>query len=203
MRDNSRFNRSARAVCAVMGFGMLSVTSVSLAHSPPHSQQSGAHSHHDHSHHEHSHHEHGAHVHGELAISIAMVERELMLTWRVPAGDMVGFEHAPNDAEQRQQIQRHLDWVEGAEWLDFTGIETCSLTNAQATSGQLASHSPGHNDIEAILEWQCQQPLQPSQLHIDIAEQYPAITKIRYEWLTERQAGSGSVASSLGIITIR
>lgn len=180
--------KTALGCCAALATWVgLSAASVSWAHTP-HSDE---------------HRQHGAHVHGELALSIAIVERDIMMTWQVPAGDVVGFEHPPENTEQRQKIERQLAWIESAQWLHFEGIDACTLNTASATSDQLQDGASGHNDIEATFEWRCPNPLQLSELTIDIHQRYPAISKIRYEWLTERQAGTGTVASSLGTITVR
>lgn len=172
------------------------VSATALAHSPHQ---------HEHNHsHNHAHtHSHGAHVHGEVAVSIAAVDNELMISWRSPAGDVVGFEHAPENDEQREEIERQLAWLATADWVSFDGRSQCSLADAQAQSEQLQADRSGHNDIYVDLHWRCNESLSLRQVSLDITDRFPALTTIRYEWVTESQAGSGSVESSLGTIRLR
>lgn len=62
-------------------------------------------------HQEHHHHQHGslgAHEHGIMQMDIALEGEQLYIALQTPAGDLVGFEHAPETMEQQRKLEETL-----------------------------------------------------------------------------------------------
>lgn len=62
----------------------------------------------DHDHHDHGseHRQHGAHVHGVIEANIAQDGEHLLFEVTAPGADVVGFEHAPKNEEQKQTLSQ-------------------------------------------------------------------------------------------------
>ena len=54
------------------------------------------------------HREHGAHVHGHGTLDIVVEGEELVAELRIPAANVVGFEHAPRDDAEREAVRHAL-----------------------------------------------------------------------------------------------
>ena len=52
--------------------------------------------------------EHDAHEHGHGALDIVVEGEELVMELRIPAVNVVGFEHAPGDDSEREAIRQAL-----------------------------------------------------------------------------------------------
>ena len=62
------------------------------------------HQHHNHEHHDHQHHNHEAHVHGAWEMFAALDDAELSVTVKGPIVDMLGFEAAPANDQERKAV---------------------------------------------------------------------------------------------------
>ncbi|WP_159739538.1 zinc uptake protein ZrgA [Vibrio atypicus] len=79
--------------------------------------------------------QHDAHVHGEVELNIAQDGQELLIEITAPGADVVGFEHAPENDQQKQTLAQAVKTLNSAN-LVF------SLT--QAADCQLSHYSVSH-----------------------------------------------------------
>lgn len=85
--------------------------------------------------------EQAAHVHGTTAITLAVVDGTFELELVAPGMDLVGFEHAPRDAQQTQAVAAATATLErSGDWLAFEPGGSCIVTQANARS-----HGFGHD----------------------------------------------------------
>lgn len=87
-----------------------------------------------------------AHAHGEGILEVAVDGHELLAAFRIPAANVVGFEHAPANEEQRRKVeaarQRFLD---GAGLLVPSAAAACRLEGADVTlGGEAHEGAPAH-----------------------------------------------------------
>ncbi|EJG1064152.1 DUF2796 domain-containing protein [Vibrio parahaemolyticus O1] len=61
--------------------------------------------------------QHSAHVHGHVEFNIAQDGSDLLLEITAPGADVVGFEHAPENAEQEKTLQHALATLEDSNAL--------------------------------------------------------------------------------------
>lgn len=74
----------------------------------------------------------GVHQHGSGRLSLAQDQQQLMLELFAPAADIVGFEHAPGNAEQRTQYRAALARIQDADRLfTLSGAADCQLLASQ------------------------------------------------------------------------
>ena len=79
------------------------------------------------------HREHGAHEHGRGTLDIAVEGEELVVEFRIPAVNVVGFEHAPRDDAEREAVRRALAPFQDAASLLVPSIEAeCELETLHA-----------------------------------------------------------------------
>lgn len=83
------------------------------------------------------------HVHGASTLMIAIEGESVSLEFEAPAMDLVGFEHAPTTAAQRQRIAEAISALNTPETL--FGIPEA----AQCTRTQTTVHGPEHENHAA------------------------------------------------------
>lgn len=98
----------------------------------------------------HEHRQHGTHEHGVATLRLAQEGGELRLELSSPAANILGFEHAPASAEERDALQRAIATLkDGARLFRFPEGAGCRLTEAQVETpllGQGGSEpQPGHS----------------------------------------------------------
>ncbi|MEZ9863305.1 DUF2796 domain-containing protein [Vibrio breoganii] len=85
--------------------------------------------------------QHSAHVHGSVEFNIAQDGQDLLVEILAPGADVVGFEHAPNNDEQRQALEKALTQLNAADSiLKMSSAAGCELSTAQV------SHTLGGDD---------------------------------------------------------
>lgn len=113
---------------------------------------------------DHDEHEHGAlgaHVHGESHLDLAQTDTGLELQWRSPAADLLGFEHAPRNQQERDAVAALRQSLENPQALvKLPAAAECRLTEASAISPLFAkdSSASGHLDVEASMSFSCGKP---------------------------------------------
>ena len=86
--------------------------------------------------------EHDAHEHGHGALDIVVEGEELVIELRIPAVNVVGFEHAPKDDAEREAIRQALvPFGDAASLFVLPADAECEVEEAEA-----AIASMGHED---------------------------------------------------------
>lgn len=99
-----------------------------------------------------------AHVHGEARLEISVDREELVITLESPLDGMLGFEHAPRNAAERQAVQAMAAKLEQVNQIFvLTAAAQCVSTGVKLES-PVPSDKPepgGHNDLDARYTWRC------------------------------------------------
>ena len=145
--------------------------------------------------------EHAAHVHGLARLNVAVeggtVEMELL----VPGADIVGFEHAPETAEQRAAVQKAAATLsDAASLFAFQSEAECRAEEAQVESA-LLEHDPAkegehedgeahsdeeHAEFHARYRFQCERPDGLSHVEIRLFEHFPATRELVVQTISAR-----------------
>lgn len=159
-----------------------------LAAAPPH----------DHAHeHAHAHSEHsaaaapaaslGSHQHGVAQLDVVLEAGELQIDWHTPAANLLGFEHAPRTAAERQAVQQlQAALQEGAALFALPAAAGCTAATPSLNSPLFETHAPAdathahehehehkpaaaaeHSDIQARYRFTCQQPAALESLNLE------------------------------------
>ena len=96
--------------------------------------------------------QHDAHVHGHVEFNIAQDANELLVEITAPGADVVGFEHAPENAQQRQILANAVKTLKHAEHiLLLSAAAGCKVEHESVmhTLGEDDSHEhEGHEHHE-------------------------------------------------------
>lgn len=150
---------------------------------------------HDHDHHsDHSHDSLGAHVHGLGYLSAAVVGNEFVLSLQAPMGDLIGFEHAPRNEEQRQQASQVMAHLTSAEWLQIPANAACSQIAVVAPNAEDIDSFTGHGDILVELSYTCAQPDNLNHFSVALFTNYPMLERIDVQWLREHEQGAMQIS---------
>ncbi|ELA9193749.1 DUF2796 domain-containing protein [Vibrio parahaemolyticus] len=94
--------------------------------------------------------QHSAHVHGHVEFNIAQDGSDLLLEITAPGADVVGFEHAPENAEQEKTLQHAIATLEDSNALFAINPQAqCEIEEVHvehSLGGQYEEHE--HHDHE-------------------------------------------------------
>ncbi|MEZ9453833.1 DUF2796 domain-containing protein [Vibrio splendidus] len=93
---------------------------------------------------------HEAHVHGKVEVNIAQDGQELLVEVTAPGADVVGFEHAPETAEQKKVFEQAIAQLNKPEELFGFNNASCTLTFKSVTNTLEDDHDDheGHDHAE-------------------------------------------------------
>ncbi len=142
--------------------------------------------------------QHGTHAHGVSKLEVAVDGRELTLRLESPAEDVVGFEHAPRDARQKDAVARATATLKSADKLFQPSAEArCRLLEAAvsndlepATLPPAAPAAPGapakgaapagqdHGEFGLAAKWTCEDASKLRQIDTTIFAAFPRMRRI-------------------------
>ncbi|WP_373959037.1 DUF2796 domain-containing protein [Vibrio gigantis] len=93
---------------------------------------------------------HGAHVHGQVEVNIAQDGQELLVEVTAPGADVVGFEHAPETAEQKKMFEQAIAQLNKPDELFSFNNANCTLKFKSVSNTLEDDHDEheGHNHAE-------------------------------------------------------
>ncbi|PTO86236.1 DUF2796 domain-containing protein [Vibrio splendidus] len=96
---------------------------------------------------------HEAHVHGKVEVNIAQDGQELLVEVTAPGADVVGFEHAPETAEQKKEFEQAIAQLNKPEELFGFNNASCTLKFKSVTNTLEDDHDDhegheGHDHAE-------------------------------------------------------
>lgn len=95
--------------------------------------------------------QHEAHVHGHVEFNIAQDGKDLLIEITSPGADVVGFEHAPENAEQEQALKRAIAALKDTDKLFAINQQAkCVIEDVHVshTLGQDSHEGHDHHDHE-------------------------------------------------------
>jgi hypothetical protein len=93
--------------------------------------------------------QHGTHVHGVGELLVVQEGDQLEMSFRIPAMDLIGFEHVARTAEQKATIRNTKNFLrKGEQLFELTGSPQCELRRSSALFA-LTTHDHGeHHEDE-------------------------------------------------------
>lgn len=164
----------------------------------------GSHSH-DHSGHDHSGHDQGSHeqhalashVHGMASLDVVLEGTMLLASLKVPAADIVGFEHKASTHDQKNKVYDMLAKMERPETLwTLPAAAECESQDVHVEHDLLEDdhdhhghdhgdhHDDAHSDILVDYHYECQQPEHLDTLHVNLFEHYPTVNEVHGQLIT-------------------
>jgi hypothetical protein len=102
-----------------------------------------------------------AHVHGQARLEISVDREQLVITLESPLDSLLGFEHAPRNASERQAVQGMAAKLKQADKILMpSAAALCESTSVKINSSVLGGKPEpgGHNDLDARYTWRCAKP---------------------------------------------
>ena len=93
---------------------------------------------------------HDAHVHGQVEVNIAQDGQELLVEVTAPGADVVGFEHAPESAEQKKVFEQAIAQLNKPDELFSFNNANCTLKFKSVSNTLEGDHDEheGHDHAE-------------------------------------------------------
>jgi hypothetical protein len=134
-----------------------------------------------------------AHVHGLVRLDVALDAKTLIVQLEAPLDSLLGFEHRPRTAAQKQAATTLLKQMNnGASLIRTEAAASCKPTQTAVQSDALQSTSPAssnaeeHADLDAKFEFTCEQPDQLTFLEIGFFDAFKRIQKIEVQVATSK-----------------
>ncbi|HEY7775879.1 MAG TPA: DUF2796 domain-containing protein [Kineobactrum sp.] len=152
---------------------------------------------------------HGAHVHGVAELLLTRDGRQLELVLESPAANLVGFEHPPTSAGDREAIDRAVESLLNGEQLFTIVGGDCIAVGVQLInpfddayhprlhdhrSGS-TEHSESHTEFHISYQYRCTAKAGIRELKADLLAVFPAIGQLDVQWITESGQGAGRLSA--------
>ena len=166
----------------------------------------GEHHHHDHDHyteHTHAHHEQNPHEHGVAQMFLTMVDHDVLVEVKSPLYNVVGFEHAPKNQQQQQQLQNQREAIQAGDLIQLDQAAQCQQKSAKimsATHNQ-QSEQTGHRDLSFEYQWHCQQPKAIKNINMQrLFQTWPHLQTLRVEWVHQHHQSAMTLQPDTPVI---
>lgn len=126
-----------------------------------------------------------AHVHGEARLEISIDGEQLSIALESPLDDLLGFEHAPRNAAQRQAVQAMAAKLKQASQTFVpSAAAQCVLTGVELESPVLGGKAEpgGHNDLDARYTWRCAKSEALRDIATGLFTYFPRLRRIAVEF---------------------
>lgn len=144
--------------------------------------------------------DHDAHVHGVAQLLLTRDGHQLELTLESPAANLLGFEHPPASAEDREAINQAVASLRDTERLFTISGGNCTVVDVQITSpfekihhhaehshhgDDDAGHRDSHSEFHVSYQYECDANAEIKQLKTGLLAVFPAIELLHVQWITE------------------
>lgn len=136
------------------------------------------------------------HIHGVGTLQLVMEGSRLTIELRLPAMDVVGFEHAPREAKHREAITKAVTLLKNPhQVLESPAAAECVLATAEVKSELLEADSDDHGghhhaqdevhaDFEVAYRFECRQPEALKHIKVTVFQRLPRLEKLEVESVT-------------------
>lgn len=141
--------------------------------------------------------EHHAHEHRVATLDIALDGSQLVLQFRSPALNLLGFEHRPRSEEDNAAVERATHWLrDPATQFQPSAEAGCRVVKSEVTPPDW-EHSTEHSEFSAQYEFNCRRPAALQHLDVRLLQHLDADVKMRVQVASpEGQHGAELVESS-------
>lgn len=140
-----------------------------------------------------------AHVHGEARLHIAAEGDRLYAEFESPAANLIGFEHRPENPEQKALLERAAHTLAGADRFLRFGGASCRLLEADVAAphreeGEYAQ-AREHAGFHASYRFQCDNLAGLDSVAVTLFASFPEIHRIAVQWLIPERQGAASLTA--------
>ena len=168
-------------------------------------------------------HSYEAHVHGEATLNLVIDGNELLLELESPAANLLGFEHAPQNQAQKQQLKKTQSLLSEVDSLVELSSLNCQLVSAEIDM-PYADHKSDHHDshdhhddhheqhhdteaaehseIHAQYSLNCPAGKPIEQLTLPLFQHFPGLEKLQVMWINGNQQGVSRLTANNSVLIL-
>ncbi|HFQ5384814.1 TPA: DUF2796 domain-containing protein [Vibrio vulnificus] len=167
--------------------------------------------------------QHDAHVHGQVEFNIAQDGHDLLLEITAPGADVVGFEHAPENTEQENQLKAAVEKLSQADLMvQINEAAKCTIENVSVThtlGGQEhddhehhdnhehhddhGHEHDGHGAFTVEYQYHCDNVAALNALETDWFKQFPATQAIQANVLTDKVQSALALSPAHNTVSLK
>ena len=169
-------------------------------------------------------HHHEAHVHGEAELQIVLEGQALQIQLKSPAANLVGFEHAPRNDEQKDKVKDAQAALNDAGALfSFTNAD-CTLSSQESDFGDLVEeshddhhdeddhdshhedehdshhdddeHDESHTEITSTYRFECDDAENLTGLSTTLTSRFEGMETVNVQWIVSSRQGAAELSKS-------
>ena len=205
------------ALLLFIGGSLLSIalnTTMAHAHEEEHHHEAQHEMHHQHeheNHHEHKHHhEQHAHEHGVAQMQMVAVENDILIEVDSPLYNVVGFEHAPNNAQQTAAFEQQLKAISKGNLFTINPEAQCHLESQKtqqpiktAQSQKQESHEQTHKNIRFEYQLHCKKPANIREINAQpLFASWTNLQTLKVEWIYNHTQSANTLSRNQPLLLI-
>lgn len=139
------------------------------------------------------------HEHGRAELDVAIEGTSLTAEFRSPADSVLGFEHVPKTAKEKQTASAALEILRArsGELLLLPADAGCQFQPGKAS---IASEAGGHQDVEASMRTTCRRPLLKGEIRFAFDRHFPGIRQLVVQLVGPGFQTGATIAGGSGTI---
>lgn len=163
--------------------------------------------------------QHDAHEHGHAILNAAQDGNEVEVSIEVPAMDMVGFEHQPENEQQKALIEKiEAALLKGGDVISFAKTAECHLEKAKVESALLSDHDDheghegheehadheehgGHSEFEITYHFHCDKPAKLSGFELKLFNVSSSLQEVDVNWFGETAVKKAELSPKQSVMT--
>lgn len=128
------------------------------------------------------------HVHGEARLEIALEGETLLIHFDSPLDNLLGFEHRPRTAGERQAVAALKAQLEApGKLFDLPPEARCQALPPEIASPLFAGRNEAaHLDLDADYRWRCTRPDELRAVRTQLFAEFPRLKRIRLDFAGPR-----------------
>jgi hypothetical protein len=156
--------------------------------------------------HEHSTQNQSAHVHGEAELEITQDNKQILIEFKSPSIDMVGFEHTAKNKAQQDKLKAVENTLKNNQKLLVFNTEAqCQQTKATTDISDLTAQKSkeSHSDIKVSYFFTCAQPQDLKSIQVNLFKQFRSLHAIEAQWIVHNKQGAKALTPKQSTIFLK
>lgn len=163
-------------------------------------------------HDDHGHRHADAHVHGKADLTAARDGSQLVVEVRSPVWNILGFEHAPETEDQKQDLERaRAALLDAATVLRTSPQAGCSVQETSLHLGEsddhdhqsAHDHDASFRDMTVTYTYQCARPGELTSLELTLFDTFHRLETVEAAFVSETAQKAATLDKTSNVIDVR
>lgn len=129
-----------------------------------------------------------SHVHGRGHVDVILLQRKMVVDFKLPARNIVGFERDPKRPEQRKAIAEAVKFLKDHRNVIVIppagGCQPSAKTKVVTTTQDREKRNR-HTDFQIKYEFSCATPAEVKSIEVLLFKTYKELTHLNSRWVTQ------------------